>query len=160
MHWCIAQSLHGVNQPIDRVQLWVDTVKPIRWSTIGAAIDDRCDDEMQLQLLFNWISISIRLKIKRLRMEIGKLWGYFALLFRGLKKKRGERASCVENDDIIHKRDRWMEDGGLEEVLNVWSCNKRMNEWQQHQQWKKKKKTSTGRIIFHFIINSLPSVLA
>lgn len=29
------------------------TVKPIRWSTIGAAIDDRCDDEMQLQLLFN-----------------------------------------------------------------------------------------------------------
>ena len=65
------------------------TVKPIRWSTIGAAIDDRCDDEMQLQLLFNWISISIRLKIKRLRMEIGKLWGYFALLFRGLKKEKG-----------------------------------------------------------------------
>ena len=29
------------------------TVKPIRWSTIGAAIDDRCNDEMQLQLLFN-----------------------------------------------------------------------------------------------------------
>ena len=61
-------------------------------------------------------------------MEIGKLWGYFALLFRGLKKEKGGESVVLENDDIIHKRDRWMEDGGLEEVLNVWSCNKRMNE--------------------------------
>lgn len=54
-------------------------------------------------------------------MEIGKLWGYFALLFRGLKKEKGGESVVLENDDIIHKRDRWMEDwrigGGTERLV-------------------------------------------